>query len=429
MSKQKVYIIDYNLISPIALGKDELFSKLKENYIAEHRIQRFNTEGIPFKVGAEIQSNLSKYYSHEPDEFQKLCQFDRKMELLTACYEEAKTRFDQYKNMVSPSEKGIIIGVGADVASFEMLESEMTDVLHENLNPISEVFTRINQNNQRFNLTNNPYDLYSIYLANKFNASAFQKSVLTSCVSSTQAIAYGAKSIENGEVEMVVTGGTDSIINMLATISFGKMGVINDQRQQDICKPWDTSRNGTLAGESAGILLLASEKFIKKNDIVPIAEFLGHGNTLDGYKITAPDPSGIAMTNAIQNCLTNSNLAPADISYINGHGTGTQQNDGLELSCYQSVFGDQFQNTPISSTKSRHGHAIASAGIQEVIVLLESMKNNFIPGNMNLKNVINSDAFLPTNNLNKEIKYALSSNFAFGGINTVLALKNCNYGS
>ena len=243
------------------------------------------------------------------------------------------------------------------------------------LNPVPELETYLNSNSSKVNLVNNPYDIHSLYLAEKFKAGAFQKSILTACVSSTQAIALGYESILNKEAKVVIAGGTDSLVNLVPLTSFGKLGVIPETATGTECTPFDRNRNGTLAGEAAGFVILASEEFINQNNIQPLGQIMGYGNSLDGYKITAPDPSGISMTKAIENALSNSGLKSSQIDYINAHGTGTRHNDELELRCIGKALGEDAKRIPISSTKDRHGHAIAAAGIQELCLLLELMKD------------------------------------------------------
>jgi hypothetical protein len=232
-------------------------------------------------------------------------------------------------------------------------------------NPIVELFTRINANDSKLNAVINPYDVYAIYLANKFNAGAFQRSVLTACTSSTQAIAMGYDSILSGETEVVIAGGTDSIVNTLATIAFGKLGVISETKDNVNCKPFDKMRNGTLAAEAAGFCVLASEDFVKKNNLSPKAQLLGYGNTLDAYKITAPNPEGTSMTNAIAQAMEMAGIETEKLDYINAHGTGTKHNDHLELTCIRRALGEGALNIPISSTNSRDGNAIGGLSVGE----------------------------------------------------------------
>jgi 3-oxoacyl-[acyl-carrier-protein] synthase II len=223
---------------------------------------------------------------------------------------------------------------------------------------------------------------------------------------------------------VVIAGGTDSLVNKLGMIAFGKLGVICESNDQASCKPFDMKRCGTLAGEAAGFVVLASEDFVLRNNIKPIAELLAYGNTMDAYKITAPDPEGTSMIQSIQEVMGKANLSVEMIDYINAHGTGTVQNDLLELKSFSKALGDYVKKIPISSTKDRHGHAIAAAGVQEICFLLEFFKAGVIPGNLNLSKSCAPDYNLPSKNQYLPIKYALSSNFAFGGINTILALKN-----
>lgn len=424
MLKKKVYILDYELMSPIAIGADTLIGNLNSNFSADRPIKRINTSGLPFKNAAEVAVNLEPFYSHESDAIKEVCKHDRSFELLVACHGKSMSRMESLSDKFEPSRTGIIMGIGACVTPFELFENKIRNYLHRGLNPVTELFSEVNNNDIRLNLTNNPYDVYALYLANKFNAAAFQKSALTACVASTQALGLAYDSISDGRADVVIAGGTDSIINLLALISFGKMGVISETTDQPSCRPFDANRNGALAGECAGFSILVSEDFLNKHALKPIAEFLGYGNTLDAYKITAPDPGGESMSAAIRQAVEKSGIKPSMIDYINAHGTGTKQNDQLELNCIYKALGEDAKRIPISSTKDRHGHAIAAAGIQELCILLELMKNSRIPANLNLKTSCDPTFNLVTENFSQKINYALSNNFAFGGVNTVIAIKN-----
>ncbi len=416
--------MDYELMSPIAIGADKLMDNLNTNFSADRTITRINTSGLPFKKAAEVASILEPFYAHEPDAIKDVCKYDRSFELIVACYGKYRARMESLIDKLEPARTGVIMGIGACVTPFELFENKIRNYLGNGLNPVTELFSEVNNNKIRLNLTNNPYDVYSIYLANKFKAAAFQKSTLTACVASTQALGLAYDSIADGRADVVVAGGTDSIINLLALISFGKMGVISESTDQPSCRPFDASRNGALAGECAGFAILVSEDFLNKHALKPIAEFLGYGNTLDAYKITAPDPGGESMSLAIRQAVERSSIKASQIDYINAHGTGTKQNDQLELNCILKALGEDARQIPISSTKDRHGHAIAAAGIQEFCILLELMKNSRIPANLNLKTACDSGFNLVKENFSKKINYALTNNFAFGGVNTVLALKN-----
>jgi len=424
MTKRRVFVIDHELLSPISIGKEHILSALKENKIADGPIEGFSTDGLPFQNGAEIRVELKEYYQNESDAVKKLCSVDRKFELLASTIGLFKSSLDKILPTLNPKRTGVILGVGAEHMPLKDYESEMIDFIERKRNAVCELIAHLNSNDTEYSHLASPYDIYANYLAEKFNAKAFQKSILTACVSSTQAIAQAYDSIARNEADVVIAGGLDSIINLVALISFGKLGVIAETTDGVMCKPFDANRKGTIAGEAAGIAIVVSEEFMKKNNLKPIAQLMGYGNTLDAFKITAPDPSGDGMKRAIKSAINKSNLKVENIDYYYAHGTGTRQNDATELKAFKEVLGAHANNVPISTTKNRHGHAIAAAGIQEFSLLLEMMKNDFIPSNLNIENPIDKELNLVSTNLNQRINYALSANFAFGGINTVLAVKN-----
>lgn len=424
--KQPVFIVDYELISPIAIGRAQLFPNLQADKPGEGLIRRFVTEGMPFRTAAELSVDLTSYYEQEPESIQEACMYDRKFELLVTAFHLAEERLKPLCEGIDESRKGVVMGVGVDVTPFEMFHDELKSFASKDLHPYKELIAKHNHRYGHINRLWNPYDVYPIYLAEKLGLGSFQKSTLSACTSSTQAIASGMDAIQQGLADLVICGGTDSIVNTLAMIAFGKLGVIpeSDPSHGPTCIPFDKNRKGTLAGEAAGLLVLCTEQILRQKNLRPMAQLLGYGNSLDAYKITAPDPSGAGMHKAMSQAIAQSGIESSQIDYIQAHGTGTRQNDELELSVISRVMGEKGEGLPVSSTKNRHGHAIAAAGVQEVCVLLESMRNDFVPGNIHLDNPVETLVHLPKKNMNTPIHYALSNNFAFGGVNTVLALKN-----
>ncbi len=422
--REKVFVIGYEIISPIAVGKNNVVPNLQKNYSADGPLIHTDTSGMPFKTGAEVREGLESFISKENLLVQEVCKTDRKMELLAACYQLMQQHQNFSFSHFDTERTGVILGIGAESTPYELFQEDLKNFLHHQTNAINELMCQTLQRGKKMQLLNNPYDVFAHYLGEKMNAGAFRKSILTACVSSTQAMAHAYDSISRNQADLIISGGTDSILNLTAMMSFGKLGVIAETNSKINCRPFDINRNGTIAGEAAGIILLASEKFITANKIQPLAQLAGYGNTLDAYKITSPDPSARSMAKAIQNALTTSHLKPEDIDYIQAHGTGTQHNDDVELKAIELAMGEAALNVHISGTKDRHGHAIAAAGIQEVCMLLECIKHNFIPGNLNMQNPLKPEMNLVKTNMNLKIKNALTNNFAFGGINTVLAIKN-----
>ncbi|MCX6272648.1 MAG: beta-ketoacyl-[acyl-carrier-protein] synthase family protein [Bacteroidetes bacterium] len=428
MKPQKVYIADYETISSLGTGNERIFNSLKTNFCAERTIERFDPSGMPFTRAAAITDDLSPLYREAHPKLIEACYYDKKLEMLVALYYLMKTRLHQLFSQAAPTEKGVILGVGINVTPLLSLEKTLDKLSSSQGDLYIRAVDSLITERCDINPVLNAYDLYPVILAHELQLYAFQKPILTACAASTQAIAFGYDAIRYGEAQVVLAGGTDSIINDIAFMSFGKLGVLAETENESevgSCKPFDISRNGTLAGEAAGFSVLMSEEAAEKAGINPAFELLGYGNTLDAYKITAPDPNGKGMARAIRAALTNSGIRPEEIDYINLHGTGTRANDEVELLAFREVFGDALNGIPLSSTKDRHGHAIAAAGILEFNILCMCMENHFIPCNLNLRNPIGDHHFdlVMHNNRDKQITIGLSNNFAFGGVNTVLVLK------
>jgi 3-oxoacyl-[acyl-carrier-protein] synthase II len=426
--KKKVYILDYDLISPLGVGKAAVFQSLENNYAAESVISRFDIKGIPFHIAAEVKHDLKSLYELENGHIKDVASFDRKFELTVSVFNLVRERFSSLFSLTSPERKGVVFGMGADVSPFELMEEE---ILHnaESYNPFYEGIREINSRYAEMNVLFNPYDLHAVYLAEKLGLGAFQKTSLTACAASTQAVGLAFEAILNGEADIVLAGGSDSILNAMAFSSFCKLGVLSTITENGkTCKPFDVNRCGTLGGEAAGLCIVAGEDFVKEHNITPLFEILAYGNTLDAYQITSPDPEGKGMIRVLEQSLAAAGLDASEIDYINLHGTGTGLNDRLELFALKQVFGPALKNIPASSTKDRHGHAIAAAGIQELCVLCLSLENNFIPCNMNLEKPIDNENadLVQHSNRYKEIKTGMNCNYSFGGVNTALIIQKTN---
>ncbi len=434
MSKNRVFVLDYESVTPLGVGQEAIFESLNSNYMGGREVSSFSTEGLKNHGAAEAEQDLSRFYQDEPEHIQRIIAFDRKFELMFVNYKIFKNRLLEIFKDHDPKRAGVILGVGLDVSPIEKLEPYLEKYMDNPMNAFEKVLIEFNSKEEKaLSVLQNPLDLSALYLAQELSLAAFQKTVITACTSSTQAITLGYKAISRSQADAVLVGGTDSIINLMAYVAFGKLGVISnsDKDPSLYCRPFDHSRDGTLVGEASGLCVLASEEFVRKHNLKPKFEILGFGNTLDGHKITSADPSGDGMRRALSMAIEMSGISPSDLDYVNLHGTATRLNDELELNSFMEVVGEAASNITVSSTKSRHGHAIAAAGIQEFNLLCSCMENDFVPGNMNLENpVIESGIDLPKANKNKPLTVGMTNNFAFGGVNTSIIVKKLsNYES
>jgi 3-oxoacyl-[acyl-carrier-protein] synthase II len=331
-----------------------------------------------------------------------------------------KERLESLFSLGDSDKAGIILGLGSDTSYYPYFEDLMIKELKGHDSSGSD-----------FGRYFNPYDIHAVYPAERLRLAAFQKTVLTACASSTQAISFAVNALRNDEAEIVLSGGTDSILNQLAYVSFDKLGALSHETDVvgETCKPFDAERSGTIAGEAAGLCVLATEDFVNRHGLQAKFEMLGYGNSLDAYKITAPDPSGKGIKLAVERALDMAGVSLDKIDYINLHGTGTELNDEAESRAFSELFESYSAQVRVSSTKDRHGHAIASAGIQELAVLCTAMEEAFIPAILNLKDPIQINRFNPIKgrNISAEINIGMTCNYAFGGINSAIIIKKCNH--
>jgi len=418
MRKSPAYIVFCETVSPLGMNSRQLENSLLDNRVAVSKITQFCPDGLSQTHACEVQENLLNYLPTDGKDWQSIAQHDRKFALIAAVIGQHKNQLIELLHSIPKKRKGISLGIGANVFPMENIALEVNYISTQGL---YDTLLRVNQSVEpNFNTIFNHADVYAQFIQHQLGAVQSSKNILTACSSSTQSIAYAAAKIMLGEADIMIAGGTDSILNNFAYISFGKLGVLTSET----CRPFDINRSGAIAGECAGIAILASEHAVKSLGLTPEFELIGFGNTLDAYKITAPNPNGMGVENAMKNAIKMANIMPEEIRYINAHGTGTRSNDEVELRAIERVLGESAPQTFVSSTKDRHGHSIAAAGIQEFQVLLSSMKNNIVPANLQTVKLLSSSLQIPLNtNVLQDIQIGMTNNFAFGGVNCSLLVK------
>ena len=418
MKKSRVFIVFCETVSQLGMNEEALNKSLIENVSAVAPMSQFNAEGLSQPNACEIHDELIDFLPSDGIDWNCIARYDRKFALMAAVVNQHHHALFAMMSSLPIERRGISLGLGANVFPMENIAMEVEELTTLGL---FHTLHRVNQSiHPKFNAIFNHADLYAKYLEVRLGEVGFSKNILTACSSSTQAIAFAASKIMVGDADLMIAGGTDSILNNFAYISFGKLGVLT----HETCKPFDVNRNGAIAGECAGITVLVSEEGLKSLGLDPAFELIGFGNSMDAYKITAPDPSGIGIEKAMRKAIIMSGATASDIQYINAHGTGTRSNDEVELRAIERVVGDAAPSISVSSTKDRHGHSIAAAGIQEFHVLLASMKSGVVPANLNTTKPLQTNLRLPVGvNLQHEIKIGMTNNFAFGGVNCSLMVK------
>ncbi len=251
--------------------------------------------------------------------------------------------------------------------------------------------------------------------------------VNTACASSAYAIGLGYDMIRNGQADIVIVGGADSIVNREEIEGFNSLyalSVENDPPEK-ASKPFSLNRDGFVIGEGAGMLILESETSAKARRAEIHAEIAGYAITSEGYNIMAPMKDGEGMAATMEKALNNACVSKAEVDYINAHGTSTELNDRYETLAIKKVFGDRAYQIPVSSSKSMIGHTIGAAGAIEAIITILSLENGILPPTINLDQPdpdLDLD-FVPNHSRKQDIRVALSNSFGFGGHNATLVFR------
>ncbi len=256
----------------------------------------------------------------------------------------------------------------------------------------------------------------------------YASAVHTACASGGQALGTAMKLIRRGAVDHVLAGGFDSMISPVGISGFCLLSALSPDNAapQRASRPFDVTRNGFLLGEGAGFLVLEEWHAARKRGARIYAELAGDGNSLSSYRITDSPPDGDGPIQAMRQALWSAGATPADIDYLNAHGTSTGMNDRSESAAVKAVFGPRVAALSVSSTKSTMGHLIAAAGAVEVAICALAIRDGMMPINANLREV-DPDCdlnFVRDTPRRQRVRMTMSNSFGFGGSNSCIVLRN-----
>jgi 3-oxoacyl-[acyl-carrier-protein] synthase II len=263
-------------------------------------------------------------------------------------------------------------------------------------------------------------------LANEFALDGPFASCQTACAASSQAIGEAMEMIRFDEADVMLAGGSHSMITPLGITGFNRLTALSQRNEspQTASRPFDLTRDGFVIGEGAGLLVLEELEHARARKANIIAELTGFGSTADAFRMTDPHPEGKGAIRAMADALADANLNPGDIGYVNAHGTSTQANDAAETKAIKAVFGGHAYKLPISSSKSMLGHLIAAAGAVEMVITVMALCKGVIPPTINLETPdpeCDLD-YVPNRAREARFRHAVSNSFGFGGQNVSLVV-------
>jgi 3-oxoacyl-[acyl-carrier-protein] synthase II len=423
--RRRVVITGMGAVTPLGHSVAEMFTNLIAGKSGVDRITYFDARTFPTTFAAEVKNYDLGRFIRNADRFSN-CGSNTRFALAAAkqALEDAnllsatgvdRSRFGVYLGSGEGSEdfNAVISGTSAAASEdglrvdYARFVQTAVGLLHAQREAELEMHTT------------------SGHLAEEFDLCGPNLVCLTACAASAQAIGEAVEIIRHGDADLMLTGGSHSMIHPFGVTGFNRLTALSQRNDcpAKASRPFDLTRDGFVLGEGAGMLVLEEMEHAKARKATIYAEVSGYGTTGDAFRMTDPHPEGRGAVWALRNALRDAGLTPADVGYINAHGTSTHANDEAETKAIKAVFGEQAYKTPVSSSKSMLGHLIAAGGAVELIICVLSMLNDVIPPTMNYEHpdpICDLDYVPNAAREKKGIRHTLSNSFGFGGQNITL---------
>lgn len=421
--RRRVVITGMGVITPLGHTAAELFASTVAGRTAVGPIKHFDARTFPTTFASEVTGFDLANHLPDADRFRN-CGVNTKFAL--AAGKQALADAGLLEGTGDRSRMGVYLGSGEGKEDFEALTTstakatapgERTANIRE---AVGLLFKRLNGPQEAEQEMYGP----SGYLANRFALDGPFASCQTACAASSQAIGEAAEMIRTGEADVMLAGGSHSMITPLGISGFNRLTALSQRNDSPATasRPFDLTRDGFVIGEGAGLVVLEELEHAKRRGANIVAELTGYGTTADAFRMTDPHPEGRGAIRCMQEALADAKLNPTDIGYINAHGTSTQANDSAETAAIKAVFGDYAYKLPVSSSKSMLGHLIAAAGVAELVISVMAIQKGVIPPTINLETpdpVCDLD-YVPHHAREVRVNHVLSNSFGFGGQNIAL---------
>ncbi len=406
----RVVITGLGVITPVGKDVKTFWENVVQGKHGFSRIESFDTERFKAKLAGEIKDFHPEDYmdKKEAKRMDRFCQF------AIAATKEAVADSNIDFSSYDPYRVGCIIGSG--IGGIKTFEAECDKYYAKDSVRISA-----------FMIPSMISNMASGMISMRYHLKGSSFAVTSACASSTHAIGEAYRAIKHGYMDAAVVGGAEAVITPISVGGFQNMQALSASEDPDRCSmPFDKERNGFVMGEGGGILMMETYENAVKRGAKIYAEVAGYGSTSDAYHMTSPDPEGEGAAAAMKMALQDAGLTPADVDYINAHGTSTPLNDKYETAAIKKAFGEDAYRLYVSSTKGVTGHLLGAAGAVEGIACCLAIRDSIIPPTANFR-VCDPECDLnivPNQAVSKEIKAAISNSLGFGGHNaTVLFQK------
>ena len=410
MSKRRVVVTGLGTINPLGNNVSDTWNNLINGISGIDYISSFDTDELPVTFAGEVKNFDANEYMGK----QHARKLDRSGHLSIYATEEALKDAGFNTEERLGVDVGIVFGTGiGGIGATEDAVRTYDKRGPSRINPLA--ITQLMPNSS------------TGQVAIKFGIEGPSLTITTACAASANALGEAKNMIQNGIVDTVIAGGTESGTTAMTIGAFAQIKALstNNENPKKACRPFDKDRDGFVMGEGSTVLVMESEESAINRGADIYGYVSGYGASTDAHHITAPAEGGRGAVDAMKKALLDAELTPSDIDYINAHGTSTPANDKNETAAIKTVFGEKAYDINISSTKSMTGHLLGGGGAFESLVSLLSLKNNIIPPTINLNNPDEECDlnYTPNTAIERELSAAMSNSFGFGGHNGVLVFK------
>lgn len=407
MMKRRVVVTGMGAVTPIGIGVEAFWDGICRNRIGFAPITRFDTADYKCKLAAEVKEFAPEKYMDK--------KAARRMELFCQYAVAAAGEAIEDAGLVMEDEDAWRVGccVGSGTGSLQAVEREYGRLVEKGPSRVGPLFVPLMISNMAAGNVSIAYGLKGKSL-----------NVSTACATGTHSVGEAFRSIQYGEMDVCVAGGTEAAITPMGIAGFSALTALSLSTDPTRCSiPFDKDRSGFVMGEGAGIVVLEEMEHARRRGAHIYAEVLGYGCSSDAYHITSPAEDGSGAARAMCSALEDGGVKPEAITYINAHGTGTHLNDLFETRAVKLAFGDHAKEIKVNSTKSMIGHLLGAAGAVEFITCVKEMQEGFVHKTVGLQESEEElDLDYCRENCRMEIPYALSNSLGFGGHNASLLI-------
>ena len=416
---RRVVVTGLGMVTPLGCGVETTWQRLLNGESGASKIEKFDVSDLPCKIACSVPRGDGSNGSFNPDQWMAPKEQRKVDDFIIFAMGAARQALDDAGWRPTERDDQIVTGVmiGSGIGGVAGIAEGAIVVKERGPRRISPFF-----------IPGRIINLASGYVSIEFGLKGPNSAVATACSTGSHAIGDAGRMIALGDADVMVAGGTESPIDKLSMAGFASCRALstsfNDEPKR-ASRPYDRDRDGFVMGEGAGAVVLEEYEHARKRGAKIYAELIGYGLSGDGFHITAPQPDGDGAFRCMTAALKRAGISPAEIDYINAHGTSTPLGDEIELSTVQRLVGNAAGRMAMSSTKSSIGHLLGAAGAVEAIFCVLAIRDQIAPPTINLDNpsVETPIDLVPHQAKKREIDVALSNSFGFGGTNASLIFR------